>query len=146
MKTINYLFFLYVSMNTFFMINAQEQIKARNNFDWKTYDVNSDISIDSININILQGNWISTEENFYGDYEIGSKSTKDTNQKILNIKDDKFRNSLSGKFYPFKLNKNMNVFKNSNKPDTAFINKISKNEIWISSKSNLDYVQIIYRK
>lgn len=117
---------------------------TRDGFDWKQYDIGSVISIDSISDQILEGNRISTEGYSYGDYCIGRKHTNDSKQEILDIKSDKYRRSLSGEFYPFKLDKNRIIFMTSSKPDTVYINEILVNELQLSFRNQSDYDQYIF--
>jgi hypothetical protein len=129
----------------FLLVNAQERIPAREKFNWKEFKDNSIVIKDSIDNNLLQGNWISYQGSHIGDYEIGWQTSD--KPKSLEIKGDKYRKTLSGDFYPFLIDKNLIVFHcEDNKFDSAYINLITEKELIISFKSGLDFDQFKYKK
>jgi hypothetical protein len=125
--------------------NAQDKIKARDKFIWDNFDSTSTIKKDSIRQRDLQGNWISNKVITYGDYEVGL-SPQDGQVGALEIKGDKWRNTLSGDFYTFQILQNMIIFDMDHHTDTAYINRITKKELMISYKRDKDFIQYYYRK
>jgi hypothetical protein len=125
--------------------NAQDKIKARDKFIWDNFDSTSTIKKDSIRQKDMQGNWISNRVITYGDYAVGC-SSQNKQVGVLEIKGDKWRNTLSGDFYTFQILQNMIIFDINNDTDTAYINRITKKELMISYKRDNDFVQYYYRK
>ena len=129
----------------FLIVNAQERIPDRKKFNWKEFHDHSIVIKDSIDYKLLQGNWISYQGSHIGDYEIAWKTSD--KPKSLEIKEDRYRNTLSGNFYPFIINRNLILFNDAdNKTDTAYINLITGNELIISFKRGYDFEQYIYKK
>ncbi len=127
-------------------ISAQENEKARDTFNWNIFESNSTIHKDSIQQIDLQGNWIIQKINIYGDYLIGSKPINNGQAGTLEIKGDKWRNTLTGNFHTFRINQNKIIFNSDNRSDTAYINRITKKDLVISYKSDNDYKQYYYQK
>jgi|WetSurMetagenome_2_1015567.scaffolds.fasta_scaffold751567_1 hypothetical protein len=125
--------------------NAQERIKARDKYLWDNFDTTSTVTKDSMHLSDLSGNWISTEFITYGDYEIGGRS-QEGQVGTLEIKGDKWRNTLSGDFHTFLIYQNMIILNKDNCSDTAYINRITDKELMISYKNGEDFVQYHYRK
>jgi hypothetical protein len=132
-----------LSIQNLFLV-AQERIKARDEFNWQEFSSSSSIDKDSIDYEKLQGNWISRETHHYSDNKIATKAK--TGNAILEIKGDKYRKSINGRFNTFQIDKNMIVFNTDLNPDTAFINKITDKELIISFKSDINYTQYCYEK
>ena len=138
------LLFVIVS-GQFFLASAQERIPDREKFNWKEFQDNSIVIKDSIDYDLLQGNWISYQGSHIGDYEIGWKTSD--KPKSLEIKGDKYRNTLSGDFYPFLIDKNLIVFQGEdNKIDSAYIKLITYKELILSFKRGVDFDQYKYKK
>jgi len=146
MKTKYYAVSMILFMLSILTSNAQDKIKARDKFIWHCFDSTSTITKDSIQQIDLQGNWISREVNTYGDYSTGIKSIDDGQVGTLEIKGDKWRNTLSGDFHTFQIYQNMIIFNIDNSSDTAYINRITDKEMTISYKRVIDYVQYYYKK
>lgn len=129
----------------FFPVNAQVKTPDREKFNWKEFKDNSVVSKDSIDYDLLQGNWVSYQGVHIGDYKI-SWETEDK-PKSLEIKGDNYRNTLSGDFYPFRIDKNLLLFQNEdNTVDSAYINQITDEELTISFKRGVDFDQYQYKK
>ena len=124
---------------------AQMKPAARDTFNWKSYYSNSFAAIDSINYEILKGNWIASSTTTFADYVIGSSSI-DKNSGVLEIKGDKYRDTNAGSFYTYHFYKNMIVFNRETCSDTAYINRINKKELVISFKRDTNYIQYHYYK
>jgi len=101
--------------------------------------------MDALSFNDLQGNWISHQVLGYSDYYLGT-SKKEGQIGSLEIKKDKYRKTISGRFYDFHLIKNLILLDTDNKPDTGYINKITTKNLIISFRDKLNYVQYIYEK
>lgn len=123
---------------------TQDRVPARDKFDWKAFDTQSTIDMDSINYESLQGNWIAHQGSHISKYEIGW-STGDR-PKTLQIKGQKYRKTLAGPFYPFKVKKNLIIFYTGDQPDSAYVSLITNTALTISFKSGRDYDQYEYKK
>ena len=120
-------------------------IPDREKFNWQEFQDRSVVLKDSIRYDLLQGNWICYQGSHIGEHKIGWK-TKDK-PKSLEIKGDKYRNTLSGDFYPFLIDKNLIVFLDEyNRMDSACINLITDKELTISYKRGIDFEQYQYKK
>ena len=129
----------------FILVHAQERIPDREKYNWKEFQNNSSVVMDSINYDLLQGNWISYEGIHIGDYKIAWQSN--SKSRSLQIKGDKYRNTLSGDFYPFMIDKNLILFQGEgSKKDSAYINLITDKELRLSIKRGIDFDQIHYKK
>jgi len=145
MKT-NRLFVLFVLLlNLCAFLAAQDRPDARDLFDWKDYNTESSISLNSIDNDVLQGNWISDDKIIFGEYITRVKANENS-QDILEIKGDQYRTTFAGNFHTFRVNKNLVVFETGHAPDSAYINLINEKEMKISYKRNGDYVQYHYKK
>jgi hypothetical protein len=132
-------------LNVISYTNAQNKPAARDTLDWKTYYSSSTVDMDSINYNTLRGNWVANSTTTIGDYVIGCSSHY-KNSGILEIKGNKYRNTLSGEFNIFYIDKNMIVFNERNCSDTAYINLLSEKQLTICFKRDRNYIQYHYRK
>jgi len=140
-----FLILLVILSGQFFLLRAQDRIPDREKYDWQDYNESSMVIEDSIDYDLLQGNWIAYQGSHIGDYEV-SWITSDK-PKSLQLKGDKYRKTLSGDFYPYLINKNLIVFKSEdNKSDSAYINLITDKELTISFKRGIDFDQYRYKK
>ncbi|MBN2395761.1 MAG: hypothetical protein JXC36_04770 [Candidatus Atribacteria bacterium] len=141
----NILLLIVIVSGQFSLVNAQERIPDREKFSWKDFQDNSIVIKDSIDYDLLQGNWISYQGSHIGDYEVHWKT--DDKPKTLQIKGDKYRKTLSGDFYPFIIEKNLIVFEcEDNQIDSAYLNLITDKELMISFKRGIDFDQYQYKK
>jgi len=132
---------LVLLLGNYSLIAAQNRPKARDLFDWKDYNTESSIPLNSVGIDVLQGNWISADKTIFGDYIVRVKG-----KDILEIEGDQYRTTVAGNFNTFRVNKNLVVFETGHTPDTAYINLINEMEMKISYKRDGDYVQYHYKK
>lgn len=110
----------------------------------EAYDTLSTISIDSINISVLQGYWEAYKGLYkFGDVINGMDLTK---PMIVEFKDATYRRNTNSEFYDFKIEKNMIIKYNTDKVDIGFINKLTENELTISWKNNQNYTRYYYKK
>jgi hypothetical protein len=137
---------LFIILLCMLKLTAQDHPKASETFNWREYNAGSMFPEDSINYELLFGNWISREYRLYGNYpnmrEIGSNS----NIASMEIKSDKYRKTLSGKFYPFEIAGNRIVFHTDVLPDTGYINSFTGREMLISFKYEDGIKQYLYKK
>jgi len=129
----------------FILLNAQTRIPARERFNWKDFNTSSSVDKDSIDYNVIQGNWIAFQGIHVGDHDIGWVTND--KPKSLQIKGDKYRKTLGGEFYPLQLDKNLIIFHcEDNQVDSAYINLVTEKELTISFKRGIDYDQYQYKK
>jgi len=139
------LFLLAILSGQFILLSAQDRMPDREKYNWQDFNVSSTADKDSIDYKVIQGNWIAYQGSHIGDYEVAW--TTDNKPKSLQIKGDKYRNTLAGDFYPFKLDKNLIIFLfKDNKVDSAYINLLTDKELTISYKRGIDYDQYRYKK
>lgn len=144
LKLILLLVILLTTSTTFTI--AQDKPAARETFNWKTYHSASIIPEDSITPDKLFGNWIEIGKTVVkGDYHIESKPVGPS-KNAMEIKGNKYRKTLAGKFYSYEINGNQVIFQAEQNADTAYINILTPQEMKISFKQKEDYVQYHYKK
>ena len=151
MKTTTILFLsLLLSLVTFSQSDAKKEVKSDRklfekegaNFDWKSFDKASNISIDSIKTEIMQGVWKANNGFFkFGDV---ANSMSLTQPFIVEIIGNKIRRSADSEFEPFTLDKNQ--ITTNNGQDKGCINKISESLLIISWQSGTNFTRYYYEK
>ncbi len=140
-----YFFLLVILYGQFVLLSAQDRVPDRENYNWQNFSTSSSVIKDSIDYNLLQGNWIAHQGSHIGDYKVDW--TSDDTPKSLQIKGDMYRNTLGGDFYPVFLDKNLLIFHcKDSQVDSAYINLITAKELTISFKRGIDYDQYRYKK
>lgn len=59
---IKYILFFVLLSPSFYTLNAKKNNQGPEKFNWQNYDNRSSVIKDSINYNLLQGNWMSQTE------------------------------------------------------------------------------------
>lgn len=127
------------------LLNAQDFIPARERFDWDAFSSESVVSSDSLNTDLIQGNWMAFKGTTYDYYAI-SWSTSDR-PFTLDIKGQTYRRTRGGGFYPLELRGNLILFTDrDNQTDSAYINLITDKDLWISFRKEEKYHQYQYVK
>ena len=141
----NNIFLIFILSGQFMVLSAQDRLPERDKYNWQDFSKSSSVEIDSIDYHMIQGNWIAYQGSHIGDYKVAWKT--DAKPKSLQIIENKFRDTLTGDFYLFQLDKNLIIFNGKDdEVDSAYINLITDKELSISFKRGINYEQYRYKK
>jgi hypothetical protein len=96
--------FSQISPKAEIQVIRESMIKTHRDIDWNAFDTTSKISIDSINIQALQGIWKAYNGIFRFNGSVNSMAL--TTPLVLEFKDAKYRTELNATFKRFALTKN----------------------------------------
>ena len=137
-------------VTTYAQDNPKQEIeKLRNrigetgkDINWEEFDTTSKVSIDKIEIELLQGEWKAYNGLFRFAGSVNSMAL--TTPLIIEFKDNEFRRNKDSKFEKFTLTNNQ--LKSKKDGDFGVINKISDKLIVITWKRGDNYTRYYYEK
>jgi hypothetical protein len=135
---------------TYAQTNPKQEIeKLRNritetgkDINWEEFDTTSKVSINKIQIELLQGEWKAYNGLFKFEGSVNSMAL--TTALTIEFKENKYRRSKESKFVKFDLTNNQIVSKKEN--DFGVINKVTDNLIVITWKNGDNYTRYYYER
>lgn len=116
--------------------------KTHKDIDWNAFDTTSQIPIDSVNIQALQGVWKAYNGIFKFNGSVNSMAL--TTPMVLEFKDDQFRTDLKAAFKRFALAKN--YFESQEGTWRGYINSISDKVLVITLNREDNRTRYYYEK
>jgi len=116
--------------------------KTHKDIDWNAFDMTSQIPIDSLNIQALQGVWKAYNGIFKFNGSVNSMAL--TTPMVLEFKDDQYRTDLKATFKRFTLTKN--YFEAQEGTWHGYINSISEKDLVITLNSGENRTRYYYEK